>query len=115
MSIVGKRIVASIQAMLLGLAASLLVEFFGSFYGTAGVMTVITIFAGFAYGFGFLLSRFNPQIPEAIISLLASIIPLIFVVLALKSDNSNSLALAMLTAEIAIFVFIGVRVQNSRM
>ena len=114
MSIVGKRLIVSIQAVFLGLAASLLVEFFGTFYGMPGALMIIAMSAGFAYGFGVLAIRFKPQLPVSVLSLLTSMIPLIFVVRGLKSDNSISLAFAILTIVIVAFVSIGIRVQKSR-
>ena len=108
------RLVVFIQAMFFGLAASLLVEFFSDIYGLPGALTVITISAGFAYGFGILSARFKVRVPELIISFIASMIPFVFVVRGLTSDNSHTLAFAILTVVIAVFVFIGVRVQKNR-
>jgi hypothetical protein len=114
MSIIGKRLVTFIQAMFFGLAASLLVEFFSTNYGLLGALMVIGVSAGFAYGFGVLSVRLKAHFPELIISLISSMIPLIFVVRALTSDNSRILVFALLTIVIAIFVFIGVRVKKSK-
>lgn len=114
MSIIGKQLVVFIQAMFLGLAASLLIEFFSTYYGTRGAMVVIAISAGFAYGFGVLAARLKAHLPTLVLSLFASLIPVIFVVRGLRSDNSNGFVFAILTIVIGAFVFIGVQVQESR-
>ena len=114
MSVFGKQLVIFIQAMFFGLAASLLVEFFGTIYGLLGAFAVIAIVAGFGYGFGVLSARFKAQIPELIHTLLATAIPLGFVFRGLTSDNSLTLAFVLLAVVIALSVFVGVRVQKSR-